>query len=142
MFNIGIDYNYNFGINTNKGTTTTKTEITGHDLELNGNLNFLKHFNISTDYRYNWKEGNTPSAKPFVVNMLNASFTYKFYKNNAELGLIGYNLLNQNNGFNLYQSASSITRTQHNVLGRYFMISLLYNFSNKGAIKKESDDDY
>ena len=104
-------------------------------------LNFLKHYFVKADYYLNKNMSNTPSAKPFEIHMLNASGGYKFLKNKAELNLIAHNILNQNNGYSLSQSATSITRSQSNVLGRYFMLSFTYNFANKGAIKKEDDDD-
>ena len=84
---------------------------------------------------------NSATAAPYTVQMLEANGGCKLFKNKGELGLVGYNLLNQNNGYNLYQSASTITRSQHNVLGRYFMISFTYNFSNKGGVQKNGDED-
>ncbi len=141
VLNVSLKYNLSYGTNKNVGTITTATNITGNSIGTSGKYNFLKHFYFAWDYSYNRNQSNTATAAPYTTHMLEANGGYKLFKNKGELGLVGYNLLNQNNGYNLYQSASTITRSQHNVLGRYFMISFTYNFSNKGGIHKNGDDD-
>jgi hypothetical protein len=142
VFNIGFDYHFNYSTNSNKGTTLTETIIKGNELSVESNINFLKHYFTRADYNLTMNSSNSPNAKPYQIQMLNASAGYKFLKSKSELALIAHNILNQDNGYSIYQSATTITRTQNNVLGRYFMLSFTYNFQNKGAsVKKEDDDD-
>ncbi len=141
VFKVGFDYKFTYATNMNKGTAVTNTNIIGHELELEFSVDFLKHYYIRSDYFLMKNKSNTPSARPYESQLLNASAGYKFLKNKAELGFIAHNILNQNNGYSLTQNATMITRTQSNVLGRYFMLSFTYNFANKSSIKKEEDDD-
>ncbi len=138
--NLSIGYKITYGTNTNIGSVTTQTSIMEHQIETSGKLNFLNHWTLEANYSF--RKNSTPSTTAYAINMLTVSTVYKFIKNKAELGLIGYNLFNENNGYTRYQNASSITQSQHNILGRYIMLSFLYNFSNKGAIQKEDDDEY
>lgn len=71
--------------------------------------------------------------------ILNASFGKKFLKNNqAEVKLVGYDLLKQNRAFSRTVGDTYIQNSYTNVLGRYFMMTFTYNlqyFNAKSAVK-------
>ncbi len=138
--NFSIGYNVSYATNINIGKVKTQTNIEKQEIGVSGKLNFLKQFVVEANYSFSRNQSNTTT--PMTINMLSASAAYKLFKNKAELGLIGNNLFNQNSGYDLYQNTSSLIRSQHNVLGRYFMVSFLYNFSNKGAVQKQEEDEY
>ena len=70
--------------------------------------------------------------------ILNASAGKKFLKNNqAELKIVGYDLLKQNRAFSRTIADNYIQNSYTNVLGRYFMLTFTYNlqpFTNKKAV--------
>ena len=87
----------------------------------------------------NWKcYTGSAMEKREVQWILNASAGKKFLKNNqAELKIVGYDLLKQNRAFSRTIADNYSQNSYTNVLGRYFMLTFTYNlqhFTNKQAV--------
>lgn len=73
------------------------------------------------------------------ISLLNASVAYKFLKNQqAEIRLSGFDILNQNNSVQRTTTDTYIEDAQTNILQRYFLLTLTYNF-RKYFEKKATD---
>lgn len=58
------------------------------------------------------------------------------------LSLAGNDLLNQNDGFQVYRSATSLSRSYSETLGRHIMLGVSYRFSSKKAKATPAHSDY
>jgi len=64
---------------------------------------------------------------------LTASIQRQFLpKNKLTLSISGYDMLNTNSGFSQVITSTSITRSQTNLIGRYFMVSLIWKWGKFG----------
>ncbi|MBL7729358.1 MAG: outer membrane beta-barrel protein [Dinghuibacter sp.] len=67
----------------------------------------------------------------------NVAISRLFLKDNkAQIKFSIYDLLNKNNNFSRFLGQNYITDTESNILKRYFLLSLTYNFNNIGVGKK------
>jgi len=67
--------------------------------------------------------------------LINASLSKTFLKeDNLKLSLSGNDLLNQNVGFSRDINGNFITQSSYTTIKRYFMISLIWDFSKFGGI--------
>ncbi|MES2306530.1 MAG: TonB-dependent receptor [Gemmatimonadota bacterium] len=64
------------------------------------------------------------------IFLLGASFGYQFMDNRAELRISGSDLLNQNNGFSITSSTSSIRESRTATLGRQVMLQASYQLGS------------
>jgi len=68
------------------------------------------------------------------VVLLNASIEKKMLKKDQlVLRLSGNDLLNQNIGLNRQVGSNNITQTTYTTIRRYFMLSLVWNFTKMGG---------
>ena len=91
---------------------------------------FFKHdFILSYDLEKTINDGytNNVTANPLIINGTLEKQLFK--KKNASLKLQALDLLNENINVNRSVTASSITDTRTNRLGRYFMLSFVLRFS-------------
>ena len=86
---------------------------------------------VSTDANYRWYNGNTTEQKP--VFTLNAEITKLLFKKQATLSLRGYDLLGQQNNFNVSDRENMHTETLSNTLGRYIILSFTWRFGSFGG---------
>lgn len=86
---------------------------------------------LRTDGNYRWYNGNTTEQKP--VFTLNAELTKLLFKKRATLSLRGYDLLGQQNNFNVNDSENMHTETLSNTLGRYIILSFTWRFGSFGG---------
>lgn len=84
-----------------------------------------KDFIISYDLDKTLNNGyaETVAVNPFIINATLEKQLFK--KKNASIKLQAFDLLNENIGINRQVTASSITDTRTNRLGRYFMLSFV-----------------
>ncbi|MBS1636243.1 MAG: outer membrane beta-barrel protein [Bacteroidetes bacterium] len=91
---------------------------------------------LQTEYNNQYYSGLSSTYNQ-SISLWNAAVGYKFLKNKqAELRLIVYDMLNQNNNVQRTNTDSYIQDSQTNVLKRYYMLMFTYNFK-KYAEKKD-----
>ena len=100
-----------------------------------GKVNLLpwKGLVLTSDITESYYTGLTSS---YNINyfLWNAGVGYKFMKNNAaELKIVAYDILNQNNSISRNITGSYIEDSRTNVLKRYFMLMFTYNIRNFNA---------
>jgi hypothetical protein len=112
--------------NTNNSIKNSVTEAGSHvrtwGLTVNGKNYLWKDWTVSYDYTHYTYYGYTvPIKNP---NLLNAYVERRFLKNNAATIRAGvFDIFNQNTGYTYAATSSSITQSNVNRLGRYYMVS-------------------
>jgi uncharacterized membrane protein YgcG len=104
-----------FDANTNTRTLT---------MDLNGKNYFFNNWTWYYDYTKQENYGYASSVHVTNPNILSTYVERRFLKNNrATIRLAAYDLLNQNTGFTTTTNGNSITQTNTNRLGRYYMLT-------------------
>jgi len=135
-FTIGYTGNYNIVKNTIN--TSGDNNYLNHVATAKLNWMLTKHFLITTDAGYNLYSGLGEGFNQQYV-LWNGGFAYKFMKNNsAELKLIVFDILKQNNSISRTVTETYIEDSQVQVLQQYFMLSFTWNLK-KFAGKKEDE---
>jgi hypothetical protein len=99
-------------------------------------MNFYLPFKlqVSSDGQYQYRAATQSFATDFRQTIINASITKSFFKaENLKLVLRGNDLLNQNSGFSRSASSNLITQTQNTTIKRYFLLSVVWDFSGMGG---------
>lgn len=87
--------------------------------------NFKIVMNVNQDY-----EAATKTLAAFKQVNMAGYISKKFLKDKSlETQLFFNDILNQNKGFRRYQNGNVVTQTNNDVLGRYAMFKLIYNFT-------------
>ncbi|HEY4287954.1 MAG TPA: outer membrane beta-barrel protein [Puia sp.] len=94
-------------------------------------LFFLKGFEINTYVNYAWQQKNSAFAGNTSVLLWNANINWNLPGNRLILKIQANNLLNQNTGISRINKNNINTETSTNILGRYWMLSLIYRFDHK-----------
>jgi len=99
-----------------------------HVAALRADVNLPEHFRWQADYNYRYTPF-APAGFQHSANLLNVVVTRRFLKKDkAELGLMCYDLLNQNVNQTHYVSATTISDSETQILRRYIMLSFTYHF--------------
>lgn len=130
-FDISYEYSYNFNQsnmeasqNVSYITHTTSGEIT---------LHLPGKFSINTTADFNIRPASKSFPDPRNVLFMSSYLSKKFTKKNQlEVSLYFYDILNQNLGFNRYISTNFITEEVYTVLSRYWLLKLRWNFATSG----------
>jgi hypothetical protein len=92
------------------------------------------HFQVHADGDINLRQKTSVFPTNNNVTLLNAWIGRKFLKNDALLlKASGNDLLNQNIGFSRTANSNFITQNTYNTIRRYFMLSIVWNFSKAGT---------
>jgi hypothetical protein len=136
---IDVDVNSTYSLNktvTNYIDTTIDTKVKSWNLGLRGRNYFFKDWTIGYDLTKIINQGyiNTKNSNPTLLNMF---VERRFLKNNrATAGFQAFDLFNQNTGISRDVYGTTVTDTQNNRLGRYFLLTLnirLQKFAGKGV---------
>lgn len=101
----------------------------GFNSSFSGTYFLLKSLTVSSDVNYNY-DAKTIAFDEQYRTIWNASFSKTFFKDeNLVLSINAYNLLNQNVNFSRRILANSIIQTNTNGIGRYFMLTVAWNFT-------------
>lgn len=85
---------------------------------------------VSADCAFNIRERTSDFDRNLNTVIFNASITKKFFsKDQLEIGISGFDLLNQNIGFNRYANGNYINENTYSILKRYVLFSLTWNFT-------------
>lgn len=102
--------------------TSASSNVRALTLGLNGKNYFWKNWTLSYDYSRVMNYGYTvPVTNP---NILNAYVERRFLKNNAAtIRAAVFDMFNENTGYSSTTTGSSITQTNTNRLGRYYLLT-------------------
>jgi hypothetical protein len=91
-------------------------------------------FQLSSDGQYQYRAATQSFDTDFTQTIINASLTKSFFKSETlKLVLRGNDLLNQNSGFSRNNSGTSFTQSKYTTIRRYFMLSVVWDFSGMGG---------
>ncbi len=136
------DKKYEFRLGTSATYTNSRSSIQNNiktnywtfNVQPNIDLYLPKKFQLHTDADANFRQKT--SAFDFNTNVIfwNAWVGKKFLKSDALLLKLSVNdLLNQNIGFNRTVNSNFISQTTYSTIQRFFMLSLVWNFSKAGT---------
>jgi len=138
-FNINLNANANYNTSVSSIQTNTKTQFWSFDLQPWIDIYLPLKFQIHTDGSYTVKQKTAvlPSTSFFI---LNGWVGKKFMKNDAMLIKIsGNDILNQNIGLQRYTNSNIISQSTYSTIRRYFLLSVVWNFTKSG-IKAPSNN--
>lgn len=131
---------YDFWINTGPTYTVSSSSLqstnnNGAGFNTNGSFNIylpLK-FQIGTDGDYQYRAKTESFNQDFSRFTWNARISKSFTKQDQlKITLAGYDLLNQNRGFDRTAFGNTLTQTTYTNIRRYFMLSVSWDFSKMG----------
>lgn len=136
QFNISFNPSYN----VNESSLQKELNDNGGGFSSNGEFTIYLpgKFQLSSDGNYEYREKTKSFNSDFSRFVWNASLDKTFLKQDqVRLSLKGYDLLNQNNGFNRYASGNFLSQTNFTNIRRYFMLSLSWDFNRMGGASKK-----
>ncbi|MEO6613572.1 MAG: TonB-dependent receptor [Chitinophagaceae bacterium] len=130
--------NYSFGKNFTRYTSPNfkRLNITNQNWDNELVLRWPKHFIWETQVSYSYN-GSIPAGLPKEVLKWNAALNITMLKN--EVGVLKFavnDLLDRNNSIWVNANRNTITATENNILGRYFLVTFTYNVRAAGVKKK------
>ncbi|TFF40317.1 hypothetical protein E2R66_03445 [Mucilaginibacter psychrotolerans] len=137
---IDAELNSSYAINKTDNSLNTpsfnqNTNIRTLNLGASGKNYFWKDWTLSYDYTKTLNYGYDESLQIRNPNILNAYVERRFLKDHrGTLRFAAYDLFNENTGFSSVTTGSTVTQTNVNKLGRYFLLSFtlrLQKFSGK-----------
>jgi hypothetical protein len=132
------NFNYSFGKNFTSYTSDyfKKLNISNHNWNNEMVLRWPKHFIWESQVSYSYN-GSIPAGMPKDLIKWNAALNITMLKNEVGVLKLGINdLLDQNNNISVNANRNTITTTQGNILGRYFLATFTYNVRAAGVKKK------
>ena len=149
VFSSNISEKFDFTLSSNSSyskinntlQTSSNTTYLSQQSKLKITVNPWKGLVLQSEYTNTYYSGLT-SAYNQSISLWNAGIGYKLLKDKqAELRLTVYDLLNQNNSISRTNTDSYIQDSQTNVLNRYYMLTLTYNFKKYFAKKEDIKGD-
>ena len=124
---------YQLTLESNKGTYASANQTGQWQHQLKGKLDWTLplrlHLNTSINY-HNYAGYVSRKRENWI--MLDCEVERSFLKkDNLSIALALHDIFNQNNGFLQEYSATALTQTYQQTLGRYAMLSLRYRFDSK-----------
>ena len=132
---------YNFRITTNFSYSSTSSSINA-GLKTNywsqnhtTQLGFFpwKNWEMNTNANYTWRQKTTIFDGHNSVLLWNAFLSRNFLDNRLTARLAINDILGQNAGITRSIIANQVSQTTSNMIGRYWMLSVLYRFTKKGG---------
>lgn len=149
-FNFGAnkdkDNKYEIGLWTSLGYTKANNSINSTanasykwmTLNFNGNVTFLKKFNLKSDLKFETREKDPRFPANNTYTLWNAALTRKIYKDQFEVGVSVNDILKQNRGYDRTFNDYRYTETYYNTLTRFWMLTFKWDF-NKNHPKTNDD---
>jgi hypothetical protein len=131
---LDLQANANFNYNKANYTTAGATDYKYFDQHYSMDVTYtiLKRIMFNNDFDYYINTGRAAGFNQ-AIPMWNAYVScLLFKKQNGELRISGYDLLNQNKSINRTVDPMFVEDTYTRVLQRFFMVSFMYNFKNFG----------
>lgn len=123
-FTLSTNLNYNYIGNTLQKQLNNSYYNQSSKLKIQ--ISVLKHVVLQTELNHQYNTGLSASYNQNYL-LWNAATGYKFLKKQqAEIRLTAFDLLNQNNSINRNTTETYYEDVQTNVLQRYFLLSFIY----------------
>ncbi|MBL1411254.1 TonB-dependent receptor [Sphingobacterium faecale] len=128
-----IDFSVDFRPGVQVLNSSLQSELNSTTFTLSSNSNvtyyFPKDFKIAVSMNQSY-QGATETLKAFNTFNMTGYISKKFLKDKSlEAQFFVNDILNKNNGINRYQDGYSFVQTSNDVLKRYGMFKLIYNFT-------------
>ncbi len=128
------NFQYYSNVSFNKSVSSVKSnykqQYYTQSHNLNMNLTLPAKFELNSNVNANFREKLSASDQNNNVVLWNAYFGRKLLKDDkAMIRIEGYDILNQNKGFNRFISANTLTERTYETLSRYFMLAFVWNFT-------------
>jgi hypothetical protein len=130
---------YNFRINTNFTYSSTTSSINtsssvnywtqNHTMQV-GFFPFA-NLEVNSNVEYTWRQKTSVFDNNNSVTLWNASMNREFLDNRLTVQFHINDILGQNAGISRSIAANQISQTTSNVIGRYWMLSVVYHFTHK-----------
>ena len=130
---------YNFELNTNFVYFNQVSSINvsapvhywtqNHDAALT--LYLIRGFELNTNATYTWQEKTSAFSSSTSVLLWNSYISRNFFHKRLVAKFQFNNMLNQNSGISRSSSGNSNMQSSTNILGRYWMASVIYHFDKK-----------
>jgi hypothetical protein len=130
--------NYSFGKNFTKYSSPQfkKLNISRYDMGNEMVLRWPKHLIWETQLNYSYN-GSIPNGLPKEVVRWNAALNITMLKNEAGVLKFAVNdLLDRNNSIWVNANRNTVTTSETNILGRYFLATFTYNVRPASMKKK------
>lgn len=138
---------FNFNVNLRPGFSKMNSSIqpqlnnNAFTISNSGTFSYIfpQDFKLSIDVNQNYQGATGVYAKSIHNMYVNSYVSKKFFKDKSLETQVSVNdLFNERNGINRSQSGSTFFETQNNVINRFFMFRVIYNFTTmKGGSKNE-----
>ena len=131
-----LEFNFNANYITSKSSDdpTLTTHYFTYDIQPGGDVFLPLHLQIHADGDFNIRQKTPVFTTNNDVFIINAWIGKKLLKNDQLMLKAAVNdLLDQNNGFNRNVSSSIITQNTYSTIKRYFMFSVVWNFTKAGT---------
>ncbi|HLZ86418.1 MAG TPA: outer membrane beta-barrel protein, partial [Puia sp.] len=98
-------------------------------------LFFVPHYEIGTNATFTWQQKTNAFSNSSSVLLWNAYVSRNFLRDKLAVKATINNLLDQNAGITRTSISNISTETSTNILGRYWMVSVMYHFDKKFSSK-------
>ena len=130
--------NYSFGKNFTRYTSSNfkKLKVGYYDFGNEFVLRWPKHIIWETQFSYNYN-GSIPAGYPRATIRWNGALNITMLKNEAGVLKLSVNdILDRNQSVWVGANRNTITTTENNILGRYFLATFSYNVRPAGAKRR------
>ena len=146
QFSKNVQKKFNFYLNGGPTYTVSKTSIQS---QINNNgrgftaFGFAEAFlpgkvRLSSELSYEYRAPTQSFNTDYKKTLVNATVTKSFFKDEGiKFSATVNDLFNQNTGFSRAALGNQITQTTYTTIKRYFMFSLIYDFSKVGGPSKK-----
>ncbi|EEI93685.1 hypothetical protein HMPREF0765_0837 [Sphingobacterium spiritivorum ATCC 33300] len=137
----GFNFNVNLRPGFSKMNSSVQPQLNNNAFTISnfGTFSYIfpQDFKLSIDVNQNYQGATGVYAKPIHNMYVNSYVSKKFFKDKSLETQVSVNdLFNERNGINRSQNGSSFFETQNNVINRFFMFRVIYNFTTmKGGSK-------
>lgn len=132
-FSINSNVNYSYSRSSINTGTLTRFWTQGYNFQFS--VFPIKGFEINTNGYYNWRQKTSVFDQNNSTLLLSAFLNKNFMSNRLAVRWQINNILNQNAGISRSTYINTISESNYNVLGRYWLLSVTYRFMNHGKIK-------
>jgi hypothetical protein len=126
----------------NTPETNQNTNVRALDLGINGKNYVWKDWTLSYDYTKTLNYGYSSSIGIKNPNIFNTYVERRFLKDHrGTLRFAAYDLFNENTGFSTVTNGSTITQTNVNRLGRYYLLTFTFRLQKFSGKAPSSNSD-
>jgi hypothetical protein len=129
-FSIGPEFSWVNGSNSTGNSALAK--YWQFNLDVNAEVTILKKFRLGSELEYKDKQQDPKFPQKNRFTIWNASLKRSLYKEILVASLSVNDILNERRGYDRSFSNNQYSETYYNTLKRYWMISLVWNFSKNG----------